>query len=201
MIVVIIGILLVVFVIGLISRRKGDGFLDTLGSGCGGIIVIGIIAIGAIVYFINSSSESSNSSNSPSENSPSKSQSENSPEADQSETSKRVSFKNNSSSSIYLSWSCFKNSTWTIQGWMAIEPGESWNPNLSDESDQDRMYWFAYSNGGDKEWEGGDKYFLVDQFSDGSFKVVDGTVVEDGGGNKVQKGFNELSFGSSFTFE
>ena len=58
-----------------------------------------------------------------------------------------------------------------------------------------------YSCGEITKWNSGDKYFLVDQFSDSSFKVVDGTVVEDGEGNKVQKSFNDLSFGSSFTFE
>ena len=38
------------FLVGLFTRSKGDGFIDTIGSGCGCIIVLGIVAvIGSIV--------------------------------------------------------------------------------------------------------------------------------------------------------
>jgi|688.fasta_scaffold187990_3 hypothetical protein len=39
----VIGIIVVVFLFGLLFRSKGDGVLDTLGSGCNAIA--GIIAI------------------------------------------------------------------------------------------------------------------------------------------------------------
>jgi len=50
-----IGIVIgVIFLIGLVARDKGDGFLDTLSSGCatvlGWIIILAIIA--AAIYFI-----------------------------------------------------------------------------------------------------------------------------------------------------
>ena len=31
---ILIGLIIVAFIIGLVSRDKGDGFMDTLGSGC-----------------------------------------------------------------------------------------------------------------------------------------------------------------------
>ena len=47
---IIIGIIAVAFLVGLVSRNKGDNFLDTLGSGCGTIITI--LAILGIIAFI-----------------------------------------------------------------------------------------------------------------------------------------------------
>ena len=47
-------IVLVAFLFGLISRKKGDSFLDTLGSGCNSminIVLIIILILCAIVYF------------------------------------------------------------------------------------------------------------------------------------------------------
>lgn len=52
-IILIIG---VIFIIGLLARDKGDGFLDTLSSGCGatiGIIVL-IIIIGVLILLFSS---------------------------------------------------------------------------------------------------------------------------------------------------
>jgi hypothetical protein len=48
---ILIGIIVVAFIIGLMSRSKGDGFLDTLGSGCSTImwIIIAIIVVAAII--------------------------------------------------------------------------------------------------------------------------------------------------------
>lgn len=46
-----IGVLIVAFIIGLVTRSKGDNFLDTLGSGCGTIIAV-IIILGLLVLFI-----------------------------------------------------------------------------------------------------------------------------------------------------
>jgi hypothetical protein len=45
-----IGIIILIFLIGLISRSKGDGFLDTLSSGCGTTVLI-IVIIAIIVIF------------------------------------------------------------------------------------------------------------------------------------------------------
>lgn len=44
-----IGIIIVAFIIGLLSRKKGDNFLDTLSSGCGTIFLIIIVIIIAII--------------------------------------------------------------------------------------------------------------------------------------------------------
>jgi H+/gluconate symporter-like permease len=54
-ILIIIAVLVAIaFVFGLSSREKGDGLLDTLGSGCNSItnilLIIGLIAC-AFVYF------------------------------------------------------------------------------------------------------------------------------------------------------
>lgn len=39
------------FLVGLFTRSKGDGLIDTVGSGCGCLIVLGILAvIGSIVF-------------------------------------------------------------------------------------------------------------------------------------------------------
>ena len=48
---ILIGIIVIAFIIGLMSRAKGDGFLDTLGSGCGTIVWI-IIAIVIVVAIL-----------------------------------------------------------------------------------------------------------------------------------------------------
>lgn len=48
------GIIAIAFVFGLLSRNKGDGVLDTLGSGCNSILNILLLLVGiaiAIVYF------------------------------------------------------------------------------------------------------------------------------------------------------
>jgi hypothetical protein len=46
-----IGIIIVAFIIGLLSRNKGDNFLDTLGSGCGTIVLIIVIITIALFIF------------------------------------------------------------------------------------------------------------------------------------------------------
>jgi hypothetical protein len=40
-----IVILIIAFIIGLLTRKKGDNFLDTLGSGCNTIILIIIVLV------------------------------------------------------------------------------------------------------------------------------------------------------------
>ena len=50
-----IGFIILIFLIGLISRSKGDGFLDTLSSGCGTTVLI-IVIIAIIIIFLISSS-------------------------------------------------------------------------------------------------------------------------------------------------
>jgi hypothetical protein len=45
---VIIGI---VFLIGLLTRKKGDSMLDTLSSGCGTIVAI-IVILAVVLFFI-----------------------------------------------------------------------------------------------------------------------------------------------------
>jgi len=46
----IIVIILIVFLVGLLSRNKGDNFLDTLSSGCGTLITIIVIIVIIIIY-------------------------------------------------------------------------------------------------------------------------------------------------------
>ena len=46
-----IGIIIIVFIIGLLSRKKGDNFLDNLSSGCGTIVwIIVLIAIAIFIF-------------------------------------------------------------------------------------------------------------------------------------------------------
>ena len=46
-----VGLIVVAFIVGLLSRSKGDGCLDTLGSGCSTIVwfIIGIIILIAVI--------------------------------------------------------------------------------------------------------------------------------------------------------
>jgi hypothetical protein len=46
---ILIGIIIIAFIIGLLSRKKGDNFLDTLSSGCGTIILIVVLIVIAII--------------------------------------------------------------------------------------------------------------------------------------------------------
>ncbi len=46
----VIVILLIVFLVGLLSRKKGDNFLDTLSSGCGTLITIVVMAAIILIY-------------------------------------------------------------------------------------------------------------------------------------------------------
>jgi len=46
----VIVILLIVFLVGLLSRKKGDNFLDTLSSGCGILIIIVVITAIILIY-------------------------------------------------------------------------------------------------------------------------------------------------------
>jgi hypothetical protein len=46
----IIVLILIVFLIGLLSRKKGDNFLDTLSSGCSTVITIVVIAVIILIY-------------------------------------------------------------------------------------------------------------------------------------------------------
>jgi hypothetical protein len=52
LIISVIGILFVLLILGLIFRKRGDGFMDTLGSGCKGIAVIIIIIIGVVTALV-----------------------------------------------------------------------------------------------------------------------------------------------------
>lgn len=47
-----IALILIFFLVGLISRRRGDGAIDTLGSGCRSVFVLIIIIIAVIVILI-----------------------------------------------------------------------------------------------------------------------------------------------------
>lgn len=47
-----IGFLFLLLILGLIFRKRGDGFMDTLGSGCKGIAIIIFIIIGVITALV-----------------------------------------------------------------------------------------------------------------------------------------------------
>jgi hypothetical protein len=47
---ILIAVIVIAFIFGLLTRNKGDGFLDTLSSGCVTIVII-ILAIAAVIYF------------------------------------------------------------------------------------------------------------------------------------------------------
>ncbi|GAB1403869.1 MAG: hypothetical protein PHX54_04935 [Lentimicrobiaceae bacterium] len=52
-------VIAVVFLVGLLAREKGDGFLDTMGEGCSLsmgciVLIVAIVIIAAVVYAIGS---------------------------------------------------------------------------------------------------------------------------------------------------
>jgi hypothetical protein len=47
---ILIAVIAIAFIFGLLTRSKGDGFLDTLSSGCVTVVVI-ILVLVALVYF------------------------------------------------------------------------------------------------------------------------------------------------------
>ena len=51
----IIMLILIVFLIGLLSRKKEDNFLDTLSSGCSTVIAIVVIAVIILIYLASKS--------------------------------------------------------------------------------------------------------------------------------------------------
>ena len=51
----IIVIVIIVFLVGLLSRNKGDNFLDTLSSGCSTVVVIIVIAVIILIYLASKS--------------------------------------------------------------------------------------------------------------------------------------------------
>ena len=167
------------------------------------VIIIFLIIIGSSI--LNSVNHNSNSTNDSDQIENTNDQEENQ-ENNNNNTSEEsineyetVNFLNNSDSKIFISWSYLLDGLWITIGWGAIDTQSSFELNLPQNFNDDKIYWFAYSLGGNSEWEGSDKYFIVDQFSDTSFKIVDGSVVQDGGGQKVEKGFYELQLESSTT--
>ena len=194
MIVFIIGVLLVALVLGLISRNKGDSFMDTLGSGCGTIIFFVIAGIIAIIYFANSSSDTASNS---SDSATPKSENETKESRNERNESKSIKFNNNTSSKIYISTSYLSGGSWITRGWSPVNSRESYIYSLPQNIDRNSVYWYAYNS--DFEWEGNDKNFIVDKDSEDGFKVVDGSVVKDGNGTKMEKGFKLLQLESEMT--
>lgn len=48
----IIGLILLIFVLGLVFSKRGDGFMDTLRAGCSGVFGIILIIIIIIVVIV-----------------------------------------------------------------------------------------------------------------------------------------------------
>lgn len=49
---ILIGIIIIAFIVGLLSRTKGDNFLDTLGSGCGTLVFIAIVIVIILFFYL-----------------------------------------------------------------------------------------------------------------------------------------------------
>jgi hypothetical protein len=47
-----IGLLVVLLIVGLLFRTKGDGALDTIGAGCKGMVVLVFIVIAVVIFVI-----------------------------------------------------------------------------------------------------------------------------------------------------
>lgn len=47
-----IGVIFVLFILGMLFRSKGDGVLDTMGAGCKSFFVLAIVIAGAIAAFV-----------------------------------------------------------------------------------------------------------------------------------------------------
>ncbi len=47
-----IGFLILLLIIGLLFRTKGDGALDTIGAGCKGMVVLVFIVIAVVIFVI-----------------------------------------------------------------------------------------------------------------------------------------------------
>ena len=45
-----VGILILALILGLLFRKKGDGFLDTIQSGCWILVVFGLLFLGYLIY-------------------------------------------------------------------------------------------------------------------------------------------------------
>lgn len=52
-IVVLVGLILLIFILGMLFRKRGDNAIDTMGAGCKSIFLIGIliaVAVGVLIY-------------------------------------------------------------------------------------------------------------------------------------------------------
>ena len=47
-----IGFMVVLLIVGLLFRTKGDGALDTIGAGCKGMLVLVFIVIAVVIFVI-----------------------------------------------------------------------------------------------------------------------------------------------------
>jgi len=52
MIAFIVGLLILGLIVGLFTREKGDGLLDTIGSGCGTIVGLVILVVIIIIVIL-----------------------------------------------------------------------------------------------------------------------------------------------------
>ena len=167
------------------------------------VIIIFLIIFGSSI--LNSVNHNSNSTNDSDQIENTNDQEENQ-ENNNNDTSEEsineyetVNFFNDSDSKIFLSYSYFYNESWITLGWYAIDVQSSFELNLPQNFNDNKIYLYANSSQGDIEFEGYDRNFTVDKYSESGFEIVDGTIVKDGGGQKVEKGFYELQLESSTT--
>jgi undecaprenyl pyrophosphate phosphatase UppP len=47
---ILVASLIIALLLGLLFRKKGDGILDTVQSGCWILVIIGVIILGYLIY-------------------------------------------------------------------------------------------------------------------------------------------------------
>lgn len=47
-----IGFLVILLIVGLLFRSKGEGVLDTIGTGCKGMVVLVFIVIAIVIFVV-----------------------------------------------------------------------------------------------------------------------------------------------------
>jgi serine/threonine protein kinase len=100
-----------------------------------------------------------------------------------------VTFQNNSSLTVYLSYAFWDNG-WETIGWYAIEPQESFGFNLPNTFTDKSIYWYATNSEGAK-YEGSDSYFCIDPQNAFHFYTNENCI--------EQAGFYKLDLTGSYT--
>ena len=104
---------------------------------------------------------------------------------------KKVTFKNNSSKTAWVSIAYRHENDWISKGWFKIASGKEDVIVLPEYFNGKQVFWYAVDENG-AEWTGSDRYFYVAEGSSSAFEVRDNRFINDGGGYRVQKGFYKI---------